>query len=60
MEWREKLNKLLDGEIRLFEEDYVHGVSCIYFKKGKRLKAKIDFKNKVIYSLNGQVLRRCN
>ncbi|EGO86236.1 hypothetical protein G8S49_11230 [Clostridium botulinum C] len=60
MEWREKLNKLLDGELKLFEEDYVHGVSCIYLKEGKRVKAKIDFKNKIIYSLSGQVLRRCN
>ena len=60
MEWREQLNKLLDGELKLFEEDYIHGTSYIYIKEGKRLKAKLDFKNKVVYSLNGQVLRRCN
>ncbi|WP_039241192.1 hypothetical protein [Clostridium botulinum] len=58
--WRDKLNKLLNGDIKLFEENYVHGVSCMYISAGKRIKAKIDFNNKVVYDLNGQVLRRCN
>jgi len=59
-EWRDKLNDLLEGRIKLFEEDYVHGDPCRYKKDGKWVKAKIDMKKKIIYGLDGEILRRCN
>lgn len=58
--WRERLNDLLEGKIKLFEEDYVPGEVCRYKKNGVWIKAKIDMKEKVVYGLDGQVLRRCN
>ncbi len=60
MEWRDNLNDYLEGEVKLFEENYVHGEPCRYKKNGHWIKAKIDMDNKVIYDLNGRVLRRCN
>jgi len=58
--WRDKLNDYLEGKVRLFEEDYVHGEPCRYKKDGRWILAKIDVGNKVIYDLKGNVLRRCN
>lgn len=60
MEWRDKLNDYLEGKVKLFETDYLHGVSCRYKKDGHWVKAKIDMDNKVIYDLKGRILRRCN
>ena len=59
-EWRDKLNDYLEGKVKLFEQDYVHGVPCKYKSNGKKIKAKIDFENKIIYDLKGNILRRCN
>ncbi|KEI16851.1 hypothetical protein Z959_08430 [Clostridium novyi B str. ATCC 27606] len=60
MEWRDKLNDYLEGKLKLFEQDYVHGTPCTLKRNKKRIKAKIDFENKIIYDLKGNILRRCN
>lgn len=56
--WREKLDKLLDGEYKLFEEDYKITYPCILKRGRKRIKAKIDFQHGVVYNLKGKEIRR--
>jgi hypothetical protein len=55
--WRKKLNKFLDGELKLFEEDYKITYPCILKRGKRRIRAKIDMEHGVVYTLRGQVLR---
>lgn len=57
--WREKLDKLLSGEYKLFEEDYKITYPCILRRDKKKIKARIDMENKIIYGLDGEVLKKC-
>lgn len=58
--WRDKLNDLLEGRVKLFKEDYSIRYKCRYKVNGKWILAKIDMDHKIIYGLDGQELRRCN
>lgn len=40
--WRDKLDKLLDGEYKLFEEDYKITYPCVLKRGRKRIKERID------------------
>lgn len=40
--WRDKLDKLLDGEYKLFEEDYKITYPCVLKRGRKRIKGRID------------------
>jgi len=59
-EWRDKLNDLLEGRIKLFEEDYKITYKCRYKVNGKWIKAKIDMEHGIIYDMKGNEIRRCN
>ncbi|MDS1004952.1 hypothetical protein P9J83_15820 [Clostridium sporogenes] len=56
--WRKKLDKFLDGEYKLFEEDYKITYPCILKRNKKRIKAKIDMNHGVIYDLKGEEIGR--
>lgn len=57
--WREKLDKYFNGDLKLFEEDYKITYPCILRRDKKKIRARIDMENKVVYSLDGEVLKRC-
>ena len=40
--WRKKLNKFLDGDLKLFEEDYKITYPCVLKRGRKRIKGRID------------------
>lgn len=56
--WRDKLDKFLNGDLKLFEEDYKITYPCVLRRGRKRIKAKIDFEHGVIYNLKGEEIRR--
>ncbi|MDU1421980.1 hypothetical protein ACQX0N_09700 [Clostridium tepidum] len=56
--WRDRLDKFLDGEYKLFEENYTITYPCILKRGRKRIKAKIDFQHGVVYNLKGKEIRR--
>ncbi|NEZ47949.1 hypothetical protein FDF74_12230 [Clostridium niameyense] len=56
--WRDKLDKFLNGDYKLFEEDYKITYPCVLRRGRKRIKAKIDFEHGVIYNLKGEEIRR--
>ncbi|NFC47375.1 hypothetical protein EXN05_08880 [Clostridium botulinum] len=56
--WRDRLNKFLDGNLKLFEEDYKITYPCVLKRNKKRIKAKIDMDHGVIYNLKGKEIRR--
>ncbi|EQB3099717.1 hypothetical protein [Clostridium botulinum] len=56
--WREKLDKFLDGDLKLFEEDYKITYPCVLKKGRKRIKAKIDFQHGIVYNLKGKEIRK--
>lgn len=56
--WRDKLDKFLDGNLKLFEEDYKITYPCILKRGRKRIKAKIDMDHGIVYNLKGKEIRR--
>ncbi|MBD5572377.1 hypothetical protein [Clostridium botulinum] len=56
--WREKLDKFLDGDLKLFEQDYKITYPCVLKRNKKRIKAKIDMEHGVIYDLEGEEIGR--
>ncbi|WP_409068868.1 hypothetical protein ACFLKC_14130 [Clostridium caseinilyticum] len=56
--WRDKLDKFLDGNLKLFEENYKITYPCILKRGRKRIKAKIDFQHGIVYNLKGKEIRR--
>lgn len=56
--WRDRLDKFLDGNLKLFEEDYKITYPCVLKRNKKRIKAKIDMDHGVIYNLKGKEIRR--
>lgn len=59
-EWRDKLNDLLEGRIKLFESNYKITYRCRYKVNGRWVRAKIDLEHGVVYDLRGNEIRRCN
>ncbi len=53
------LQQYLTTGLDLFEESYKK-VKCRYKVNGKWCKARINLSKGIVYSLDGQVLRRCN
>ena len=53
------LEEFLAGKVKLFERDYKITCKCRYKKNGRWTRAKIDLDNKIIYSIDGKVIRRC-
>lgn len=56
--WRDKLNDLLEGKKKFFEEDYKIKYPCLYKIDGKKHKAQICFDTGEIF-IDGQVVRKC-
>ncbi|EPY2281787.1 hypothetical protein [Clostridium sporogenes] len=56
--WRDKLDKFLDGEYKLFEENYTITYPCVLKRGRKRIKGRIDMDHGVIYNLKGKEIRR--
>ncbi|NFM30657.1 hypothetical protein FDC02_04975 [Clostridium botulinum] len=56
--WRKKLDKYLDGNLKLFEEDYKITYPCVLKRNKKRIKAKIDMDHGIVYNLKGKEIGR--
>ncbi|HGG0416114.1 TPA: hypothetical protein ACJFE8_000864 [Clostridium sporogenes] len=56
--WRKKLDKFLDGDLKLFEEDYKITYPCVLKRGRKRIKGRIDMDHGVIYNLKGKEIRK--
>lgn len=56
----DKLNDFLEDKIKLIGEDYSTRCRCRYKVNGRWINAQIDMDHKVIYGLDGKILRRCN
>ncbi|NFQ84165.1 hypothetical protein FDG04_02305 [Clostridium sporogenes] len=56
--WRDKLDKFLDGNLKLFEEDYKITYPCVIKRGRKRIKAKIDMDHGIVYNLKGKEIRK--
>ncbi|NFC76733.1 hypothetical protein EXM99_08230 [Clostridium botulinum] len=56
--WRDRLDKFLDGEYKLFEENYTITYPCVLKRGRKRIKAKIDMEHGIVYNLKGKEIRR--
>ncbi|EPS49012.1 hypothetical protein HYH70_17880 [Clostridium botulinum] len=56
--WRKKLDKFLDGDLKLFEEDYKITYPCVLKRGRKRIKGRIDMDHGIVYNLNGKEIRR--
>ncbi|EPY2273215.1 hypothetical protein ACXAUS_002073 [Clostridium sporogenes] len=56
--WRKKLNKFLDGDLKLFEEDYKITYPCVLKRGRKRIKGRIDMDHGIVYNLKGKEIRR--
>ncbi|NFF66816.1 hypothetical protein FDF69_07880 [Clostridium sporogenes] len=56
--WRDKLDKFLDGEYKLFEENYTITYPCILKRGRKRIKGRIDMDHGIVYNLKGKEIRR--
>ncbi len=57
--WKTKLDGFLNGEYKLFEEDYKITYPCIIKRGRRRIKAKIDIENGIVYGVGGQVITKC-
>ncbi|WP_243129281.1 hypothetical protein [Hathewaya massiliensis] len=55
--WRERLDSLLDGKTKLFEEDYKIKYPCKYKINGEKVQAQICFETGEIF-VKGEVVRR--
>lgn len=58
--WRDKLNDILEGKVKLYEEDYSIRLKYRYKINGRWILAKIDMDHGVVYDLKGNEIRRCN
>lgn len=56
--WRDRLDKFLDGEYKLFEENYTITYPCVLKRGRKRIKVKIDMDHGIVYNLKGKEIRR--
>ncbi|MCJ8173205.1 hypothetical protein [Clostridium botulinum] len=56
--WRDRLDKFLDGNLKLFEKDYKITYPCVLKRGKRRIKAKIDMDHGVIYNLKGKEIRK--
>ncbi|EPY6430589.1 MAG: hypothetical protein E6274_01485 [Clostridium sp.] len=56
--WRKKLNKFLDGDLKLFEEDYKITYPCVLKRGRKRIKGRIDMDHGIVYNLKGKEIRK--